>query len=99
MVCETCQMPPRRFNRSQRVVVVLALGVALYVLASWMVTWGSHLPYGSATFTNLSSPIFVGGLHPWVKVAIWLIAIALWSVTSVQVLRTRDVEGNGDPAR
>lgn len=92
-------MSPRRFNRSQRVVVVAALGVALYVLASWIVTWGSHLPYGSATFTNVSSPMFVGGLHPWVKVAIWLIAVALWSVTSIQVLRTRAVEGGGDSPR
>jgi branched-subunit amino acid ABC-type transport system permease component len=87
-------MPFHRFNRPQRIVVVTALGISLYVLGSWMVTWGSHLPYGSATFTNLSSPIEVGGLHPWVKVAIWIIAVAIWSGFSITLLRTSSVERN-----
>jgi len=75
---------------------VVALGAALYVLASWIVTWGSHLPFGSVTFTNLPGPVYVGGLHPWVKAAVWIIAIAVWAALSMALLRSgpsgRDVE-------
>lgn len=87
-------MPFHRFNRPQRIVVVTALGVSLYVLGSWMVTWGSHLPYGSVAYTNLSSPVEVAGLHPWVKVAIWIIAIAIWSGSSITLLRAPSVEAD-----
>lgn len=87
-------MPIHRFNRPQRIVVVTALGVLMYVLGSWMVTWGSHLPYGSAVYSNLSSQVEVGGLHPWVKVAIWIIAIAIWSGSSIIFLRTSSEERN-----
>jgi hypothetical protein len=79
-------MEHRRPNRAQRVVVVVALGFALYLLGDWITSLGSHLPYGSATFTNVRSSYFVGGLYPWVRFAIWMLLIVAWVGVSIPLL-------------
>jgi hypothetical protein len=78
-----------RLNRAQRVVAVVAFGFALYFLGAWIVSLGSHLPYGSVTYTNLSSSNLVGGLHPWVQFAIWMLLIAIWVGVSIPLLGDR----------
>ena len=79
-------MQRHRLNRAQRTVTVVALGMALYFLGVWLTGLGSHLPYGSVTFTNLNSGIIVGGLHPWVQLTIWLVLIATWAGSSLVLL-------------
>jgi len=76
-----------RLNRAQRVVAIVALGFALYFVGAWVTSLGSHLPYGSATFTNVSTPDIFGGLHPWVRFTIWLLLIATWVGVSIPLLK------------
>lgn len=76
-----------RLNRAQRVVAVVALGFALYFFGAWMTSLGSHLPYGSATFTYASTSNFVGGLYPWVRLTIWMLLIATWVGVSIPLFR------------
>jgi hypothetical protein len=84
-----------RLNRAQRIVIVVALGLALYFVGAWLTGLGSHLPYGSVTYTNLNSGIIVGGLHPWVKFIIWLVLIAILAVASLALLRTSSADREG----
>jgi hypothetical protein len=88
-------MEHRRLNRAQRVVTVVALGFAFYFLGAWVTSLGSHLPYGSATYTNVSSSIFVGGLYPWVQVTIWMLLIVTWVGVSIPLLRDRSMNQRG----
>ena len=82
----------RRFNRAQRVVAVVAFGLVLYFLGDWIVSIGTHLPYGSATYTNVSSSSIVGGLYPWVRFTIWILLIATWMGVSILLLRDRSAD-------
>jgi hypothetical protein len=88
-------MEHRRLNRAQRVVAVVALGIILYFLGIWMTSLGSHLPYGSATYTNASTSNFVGGLYPWVRLIIWMLLIATWVGVSIPLLRERLMNPRG----
>lgn len=88
-------MEHRRLNRAQRVVTVVALGFALYFLGAWVTSLGLHLPYGSATYTNVSTPNIVGGLHPWVRFTIWMLLIATWVGVSIPLLRDRSMQQQG----
>jgi hypothetical protein len=72
-------------------VAVVAFGFVLYFLGAWIVSLGSHLPYGSATYTNVSSSNIVGGLYPWVRFTVWLLLIAIWVGVSIPALRDRPV--------
>ena len=89
-------MGHRRLNRSQRAVIVVALGFALYLLGAWATSLGLHFPYGSATFTNVSTPDFVGGFHPWVRFTIWMLLIATWVGVSIPVLRDHSMKQGGN---
>jgi hypothetical protein len=88
-------MEHRRLNRAQRVVIVVALGFALHFLGAWATSLGSHLPYGSATYTNVTSSIFVGGLHPWVRFAIWTFLTLTWFGASISLLRDHSMNQRG----
>jgi len=88
-------MEHRRLNRAQRVVVVVALGFALYILGAWMTSLGSHLPYGSATYTSFSTSNFVGGFYPWIRFAIWMLLVAVWVSVSIPLLRDRSMNHKG----
>ena len=71
-------------NRAQRIVVVVALGLALAFLGRWIVAeravaWralGAHLP--------VAHP----GLRPWVRLLVWLALLAAWAAASVWILRS-----------
>jgi hypothetical protein len=84
-------MEHRRLNRAQRVVAVVAFGFALFFLGVWIVSFGSHLPYGSATFTSESSSYIVGGLYPWVRFTIWMLLIVTWVGVSIPLLGDRSM--------
>jgi hypothetical protein len=75
-------------NRAQRIVIVVGLGAALFVFGQWLTALGSHLPYGWVGYAPLSKEFGPDGLHPWVRLVIWLILIAIWAVTSAVLLRS-----------
>lgn len=82
----------RRLNRAQRVVIVVALGLALFFLGDWVTTLGTHLPYGSAEFTNINTPDTVGGFHPWVRFTIWMLAQVILVGASLPLLVNRTID-------
>jgi heme/copper-type cytochrome/quinol oxidase subunit 1 len=86
------------FNRAQRIVFSIGLGIALLALGEWMMTWGTHFDSGWTGYAPLSSATYipsVGGLHVWVRVVIWLFLIAFWIVVSAFLLRTRRSGASG----
>jgi hypothetical protein len=88
-------MEHHRLNRAQRIVTIVALGIALYLLGVWVTSIGLHLPYGSATFTNVITSNFVGGLYPWVRFTIWMLLIATWVGVSIPLLRDHKMKTGG----
>ncbi len=90
-------MEEHRLNRAQRVVVVIALGFALIFLGAWITSIGSHLPYGSVTYTNVGAPHMVGGFHPWVRTIIWMFLVAVWVSISILLLQGRSFNHRGRP--
>lgn len=79
-------------NRGQRIVIVVGLGVALYFAGGWITTRGSGAQYGWVAYAPLSNTYNtpnLGGFHPWVRLVIWLVLIAVWVMASAFLLRSR----------
>ena len=76
-------------SKPQRVVVVIALGIALGALGSYLVNLGSGFGSGWTGYAPLTSaPLLTRtGVHPWLRLIIWLVLIGAWAVGSVRVLR------------
>jgi hypothetical protein len=77
-------------GKAQRVVVVIALGLALGTVGSYLVSLGQGVFasgwYGYAPLTaTLSAP--GRGLPGWLRVIFWLALIGGWALGSVRVLR------------
>ncbi len=89
-------MQRRTFNNAQRVVLVVGAGVALYVVGLWLTGLGSHLPTGWVGYAPLGSGLAIGGLHPWVRLLIWIAVVATWVTFSVTVLRTSPPKGRDE---
>ncbi|HEY1223457.1 MAG TPA: hypothetical protein VGE75_08180 [Acidimicrobiales bacterium] len=79
-----------RLDRSQRVVLVAGLGLACYVLGTWLTNidsgltgWiGGYAPLQAGSFRLVS-----GGLDTWVRVVLWLHIIVLWVLAALWLLR------------
>jgi hypothetical protein len=84
-------MMKRSFSRAQRVVVIIGLGLAFNAFGQWLMTLGSRADFGWVAYAPLSNSVSVlgGGLHPWVRFAIWLILILLWTAAAVLLLSER----------
>ncbi|HEX9519281.1 MAG TPA: hypothetical protein VF940_24275, partial [Streptosporangiaceae bacterium] len=78
-----------RLSKAQRVVVVVALGLALAAVGRYLVSLGGGLGFGHCWYSPLtSSPVALGtGLPAWLRLIIWLALIGLWVLASVRVLR------------
>jgi hypothetical protein len=76
-------------SKSQRVVVVIALGLGIGTLGSYLVNLGSGLAFGWYAYSPLtSSALFAPrGLHAWLRVIIWLVLIGIWALGSIRVLQ------------
>lgn len=77
-----------RLSMAQRVVIVVALGFALAVMARYLTSLGTRL--GWYGYAPLSEQVFQPrgiGEPGWLRSIIWLAAISLWAFTSVTVLR------------
>jgi hypothetical protein len=77
-----------RLSKSQRVVVVIALGLALGAIGTYLVSLGSGTGFGwyaySPLTTTLQGP---SGLPAWLRLIIWLALIGAWALASIRVLR------------
>ena len=74
-------------SKAQRIVLVVALGLALGALDSYLGTLGSGANFtagGGFGPLGLLSP---DGLKPWLRLIIWLALIGVWALASVRVLR------------
>ena len=89
-------MQDRSLNRSQSIVVVIGLGVSLYVIGDWLTSLGSHSPMGWTGYAPLGTGDAFGGFHPWLRLIIWLLLIAVWVRSSTALLSTRSPEQHHD---
>jgi hypothetical protein len=83
----------------QRIVVVIGLAAALYVFGSWATTRGGL--YGWVAYAPLSNAVNVanGGLHPWVRLVIWLALILAWVLLSVALLGSSSDSSSGSQSK
>jgi uncharacterized membrane protein YwaF len=76
-------------NRAQRLVMVIGLGFALYVLGQWLTSMGTNSNYGWVAFAPLSKQFApIGGLHPWVQFLIWIVLTATWTFVSAALMKS-----------
>jgi len=87
-------MKDRSLNRSQSIIVVIGLGLALYILGDWLTALGSHPLTGWVGYAPLSTGDPFGGFHPWVRLIIWLLLIAVWVRSSTALLSDRSAKHN-----
>jgi heme/copper-type cytochrome/quinol oxidase subunit 1 len=77
-----------RLSTAQRVVVIIALGLALAIVASYVTSLGTRAGwYAYAPLTGQTLPPPGFGEPGWLRVIIWLAAISLWAAASATVLR------------
>lgn len=85
-------------NHSQRIIIVVGAGIALFFFGAWAMTWGTRGLtgwVGYAPLSNTASLTFLGtGLHPWVRLVVWLIIVAVWVGFSLVTLRSRTPDGD-----
>lgn len=77
-----------KLSKAQRVVVVIALGVALGDIASYLASLGMR--FGWYAYSPLTGQQYQppgNGLTELLRLVIWLAAIGLWAFASVTVLR------------
>jgi heme/copper-type cytochrome/quinol oxidase subunit 1 len=75
-------------SKAQRVVIVVALGIALFAVASYLASLGVRSGwYAYAPLTGQPFQPQGIGEPGWLRLIIWLAAISLWAFTSVIVLR------------
>jgi hypothetical protein len=89
--------PIDRLSKPQRIIVVIALGIAFDAVGTYVMNRGNPFAnsgwYGFAPLTPGISEFSGGfyavptGLHGWVRLLIWLALIALWALASIRVLR------------
>ncbi len=97
MTWKNLTMHDRSLNHSQAVVVVIGLGSALYVLGGWLTTLGSDaFSTGWTGYAPLAAASEFGGFHPWLRLIIWLLLIAIWVRTSTALLSTQFLERRHD---
>lgn len=75
-------------NKSQRIVLVIAIGLAIGTAGSYLVNLGSGLATGWYAYAPLTNGVLFAprGLHAWLRVIIWLVLIGAWALGSIRVL-------------
>ena len=77
-----------RLSQPQKIVIVLALGMAFGAAGTYLVGLGNTSAFGWYAYAPLSQAVYPAtGLHGWARLLIWLALIALWALLSVRVLR------------
>lgn len=83
---------------AQRIVVVIALGMALGAAGSYLVNLGSAARSGWYAYAPLTQSLYPPrtGLAGWLRLIIWLALIGLWAAVSVRLLRPSPEESSRD---
>jgi hypothetical protein len=78
-----------RLSQPQRIVVVIAFGLALGAAGVYLVSLGSTSGFGWYAYAPLSHSASLPstGLAGWLRLIIWLALICLWALGSLRVLR------------
>jgi ABC-type branched-subunit amino acid transport system permease subunit len=87
----------RTLGLAQRILLVVALAIALGVLGRYLISLGHPSNFGWFAYAplNSTSTIRPPGLHPWARLLIWVGLIAVWALASLMLLRpTRQGEPN-----
>jgi heme/copper-type cytochrome/quinol oxidase subunit 1 len=89
-----------RLSQPQRIVVVIALGVACAAAGSYLVNLGANtVTFGWYAYAPLTQPAGLphAGLPGWLRLIIWLALAGLWALASIWVLRPAAEEAPGRP--
>jgi len=78
-----------RLSKAQRVVVVVALGLALGVIGTYLISLSGGIRSGWYGYAPLTATIQApgAGLAAWLQLVIWLALIGAWALASIRVLR------------
>jgi len=90
-----------KLNLPQRIIVVVGWGLALGLFGQWVTAIGQRGPFGWVAYSPLgpNSVPSAGGLHPWVRLVIWLALVAAWAAGALWVLRTDATKTRGNRPR
>jgi len=85
-------------SRAQRVVVVVAVGLALGVIGAYLVSLGSGIRFAWYAYSPLTATLQAPstGLPEWLRLIIWLALIGVWALASIRVLRPPSDQGTPD---
>ena len=89
-MCQYLAMHLPWLNRSQRVVVVVGLGVTLYLLGAWLSAPVFPVSTGWVGYAPLSTSFERTRLSGGADLIVWLVLILLWVAASSYLLRTRN---------
>jgi heme/copper-type cytochrome/quinol oxidase subunit 1 len=77
-----------RLTQPQKIVVVIALGVACGAVGIYLDSLGSTASFGWYAYAPLSQATYPRtGLAEWLRLLIWLALTGLWALASIRVLR------------
>ena len=90
-----------RLSKAQRIVIVVALGMAFWAVGSYLVSLGGAGRFGWYAYSPLTGAAQAPGtgLSAWLRLIIWLGLIALWALASVKVLRPSPTQAAPDQER
>jgi len=88
VLCENLKMHFSWFNRSQRVVVVIGFGVALYILGAWLSAPEFPVNAGWTGYAPLISSYGRARVVGRADLILWLVLTAIWVAASSYLLRT-----------
>jgi hypothetical protein len=75
---------------------IIALGAFLFVVAARLTTPTSPIAYGWVGYAPLSKSIYRSPVNGGAKVVVWLAAIAVWSLVSAYLVRSKPVARESD---
>jgi hypothetical protein len=75
-----------RLSQPQKIVVVIAFGMALGAAGIYLVNLGTFGWYAYSPLSQVASPPRTG-LTGWLRLIIWLVLICLWALGSIRILR------------
>jgi heme/copper-type cytochrome/quinol oxidase subunit 1 len=78
-----------RLSQPQRIVVVIALGMAFGAAGIYLASLGNTAGFGWYAYAPLSQAVYPPrtGVAGWLRLLIWLALIVLWALVSIRVLR------------
>jgi hypothetical protein len=75
-----------KLSKAQRVVFIVALGIAFLAVGSYLLSLGEHgIAFGWTGYAPLAAPSI--GRPAWVALVVWLALTCLWAALSIWLLR------------